>query len=302
MNAASTSSHDTARADLTIVIVSYNGWEWLSQTLQTLQQYYLQHTAHTVRTILVDNNSDEPIVSRVESSFPWVEVLALDENRGFAAGNNVALRQVSTPYTLLLNSDMELTARSRLDNLLGYMERHRDVAVVSPKVLLADGSLDWACHRGEPTPWAAMTYFSGLETLFPNWRLTAQYHQRYKSLSEPHSIDACTAAAMLVRTSAMEAVGVLDERFFMYAEDLDWCRRFREAGHEIHFVPSMEIIHHKNKSGIASDDADTSSVTRDAFYDTMLQYYDKHYQHAPRILRTCINLSIQLLKGVSRVT
>lgn len=288
--------------DITIVLVSYNGWNWLQQTLNTLQEKWLSKTQYDVRTVLVDNASTEDILGQVRTEFPWVELIDSQENLGFSGGNNLGLRTVEAPFTLLLNTDMELTAESNFDFLISSMQKHPDVAVVSPKVLLPDGDIDWACHRGEPTLWSAATYFSKLESAFPNSTTFAQYHQSYKDLNTVHDIDACTAAAMLVRTSAMREVGLLDERFFMYAEDLDWCRRFREAGFRIMFNPKVEIIHHKNKLGIDSSQSKTASKTKDAFYDTMLQYYDKHYATAyPSWVRATINATIKLLKGVYRV-
>jgi hypothetical protein len=274
----------------------------VQQTLETLQKYYLDKTAYDVRVVLVDNGSSDGTPDMVRDEFEWVELIELEENRGFAGGNNVALNQVNERYCLLLNTDMELDERSDFDRLIEYMDEHPSAGIVSPRVELPDGSLDWACHRGEPRPWAAFSYFTQLEKLFPKSETFAQYHQRYKSLNEIHTIDACTAAAMLVRATAMEEVGLLDERFFMYAEDLDWCKRFREAGHKVVFHPGAVIIHHKNKSGIDSSSSSTAKTTSAAFYDTMLQYYDKHYRtQYPQWVRALIQLAITLLKGVNHV-
>jgi len=127
------------------------------------------------------------------------------------------------------------------------MDANPNVAVTTPKVLLASGKLDPASHRGEPTPWASLSYFSGLAKAFPKSKLFAQYHQTYQSLDQVHPIDACSGAAMMVRTAAMEKVGYLDERFFMYAEDLDWCKRFRDHGYQVIYIPEATVVHHKYK-------------------------------------------------------
>jgi GT2 family glycosyltransferase len=157
--------------------------------------------------------------------------------------------------------------------------------------------LDPACHRGEPTPWAAFTYFTKLERLFPRSKTFAQYHQGYKSLESIHTIDDCTGAAMLVRTSALSQVGFLDERFFMYAEDVDWCKRFRETGYDVVFHPGAKVRHHKYKSGMGTSDSTIKSNTTNWFYDTMLHYYDKHYGNSyPSMLRSILKFFITIKK------
>lgn len=110
-----------------------------------------------------------------------------------------------------------------------------------------------------------------------------------------HDIDACSGAAMLVRKHALTTVGLLDERFFMYAEDIDWCRRFREAGYRVVFHPDVTLIHHKYQSGMENGDAALRKVTRKWFYETMLQYYDKHYKKdCPRFYRWALKLFLAL--------
>lgn len=247
--------------DLTIVILSYNSQFWLKKTLETLKENYLDKTIFKVEVIVVDNASQDESVKMVRKSFKFAQLIESDENLGFAAGNNLALKKIKSKYVMLLNSDMEATAETKLDLLIDYMNQHPTVAVITPAVRLVNGSLDPACHRGEPTPWASLTYFAKLESLFPNVKLFSGYHQWYKNLSHIHPIDACSGAAMIVRTSAMKDVGLLDEQFFMYAEDLDWCKRFREAGGEIIFYPGVSIIHHKYKSGINSSSAALSKMT-----------------------------------------
>lgn len=284
--------------ELTIIIVSYNSQYWLKKTLQSLKQFYLDRSMFKVRVIVVDNDSDDDSVETVKSEFKWVDVIALAENKGFAAGNNEALKLVDSPYVMLLNSDMELTDNSNLDELITYLNNHPEVGIVGPAVRLTNGGLDMASHRGEPTPWASLTYFTGLEKLLPRTKLFGGYHQLYQDLTQPHAVDAVTGAAMMIRVSAMKRVGLLDERFFMYAEDLDWCKRFREVGYQVMFYPGVTIIHHKNKSGISSSSKQTSARTRGLFYDTMLEYYDKHYRiRYPAWVRRMVYYFIQIKKG-----
>lgn len=284
--------------DLSIIILNYNSQFWLKKTLETLQEFYLDHTEFKVETVVVDNNSPDDSVALVKKEFGWVRLIVNPENSGFAAGNNLALRNLSSRYAMLLNNDVQLTEKSNLDHLIKFMDQNPKVGVISPKVVLPSGGIDKASHRGEPTPWASATYFMGLEKLFPKSKHFGQYHLTYKDLSSTHTIDACSGAAMLVRSSALRKVGLLDEAFFMYAEDLDWCKRFRDAGYQIIFYPEVEVIHHKYKSGIKSKSKGTASKTLGYFYDTMLQYYDKHYRaDNPEIFRDLLRLFLFIKKG-----
>ncbi len=285
------------KAELTLVILNYNSQFWLKKSLTTLKEFYLDQTKTKIKTVVVDNASQDESVDLIKEEFDWVELIESEKNLGFSAGNNLALKQIESEYVMLLNNDIELTDKSNLDTLLKFMDQNPEVGVCTPKLLLADGTLDQACHRGEPTFWAGLTYYTKLEQLFPKTKLFSQYHQTYKNFNQVHTIDACSGAAMMIRTEAMEEVGLLDERFFMYAEDLDWCHRFRENDYKIAFVPQVEIIHHKYKSGIKTESDLTSTQAKQHFYNTMLQYYDKHYQDKyPRICRTILRSFIFIKK------
>jgi GT2 family glycosyltransferase len=289
-----------AKIDLTIVILTYNSQFWLKKTLETLQEHYLAVSKKNIKVIVVDNASTDDTVKMLRKSFRWVELIESGSNNGFAVGNNLALKKVISPYAMLLNSDVEFVPQSNLDILLDYMEEHAEVGVITPKIQFTNGLLDLASHRGEPTLWASFTYFSHLGSFFPKSTWFGQYHQLYKDLNQIHSIDACSGAAMIVRKSALDKVGVLDERFFMYAEDLDWCRRFREAGYKIIYHPGVVVIHHKYKSGIKSASKEIARKTSIHFYDTMLQYYDKHYRkHYPEWVRSIIKMVLTLKKGAT---
>jgi GT2 family glycosyltransferase len=286
--------------DLTIVILSFNTKYWLEKTLTTLKEHFLAKTQFKVKTVVVDNNSQDGSAAMVAANFDWVELIQNTENSGYAAGNNLALEQAQSRYVMLLNSDVEFTTHSNLDPLIEYLDEHHQVAVITPRVELISGQLDPASHRGEPTLWASFTYFSGLEKIFPHSKLFGQYHQWYQDLGQIHQVDACSGAAMIVRQSAIDQVGLLDERFFMYAEDLDWCKRFREAGYNVIFHPGATVIHHKYKSGMSSSSTDLAKKTNHHFYDTMLQYYDKHYHHLhPSMMRTIIKYILSIKKGLS---
>ncbi len=304
--------------DLSIIILNYNGKAWLEKLLPSLQSYWLNQTTFETEVVVVDNASTDGSVTYLEKQKD-VRLICSDRNGGFAYGNNLAIRNNAARYLMLLNSDTEfLPSASNLDVLIQFMNETPSAGIITPLLLLDNGKPDPACHRGEPTPWAAFTYFSGLERLFPKSRWFGQYHQTYKLInateapcsnqSNPatnsrefatgiHDIDACTGAALLVRNEAVLKVGMLDERFFMYAEDLDWCKRFREAGYRVVFHPGVTLLHHKYRSGLANKNEKIKNDTRKWFYDTMLQYYDKHYQNEyPRCLRWLLKAGLALKK------
>lgn len=284
--------------DLEIIIVSFNGEFWLKKTLSTLYDYYIKKTKRNVLVTVVDNNSSDGSVKMLKDEFKWVNAMLMKDNFGFAIANNIALKKTKAKYAMLLNSDVELNEKSNFDTLLNFLDKKPRIGMITPRVEFINGEIDPACHRGEPTPWASFAYFSKLEKLFPKSKLFGQYHQSYKDLKSIHTIDACTGAAMIVRGDSLEKVGLLDERFFMYAEDLDWCKRYREAGYLVVYNPEVTIVHHKNKSGIKSSSQKIAKKTNKYFYDTMLQYYDKHYKDSyPSFIRTIIKYILVIKKG-----
>ncbi|MDQ5951788.1 MAG: hypothetical protein QG639_1069 [Patescibacteria group bacterium] len=286
--------------DLEIIILTFNSEFWLKKTLSTLKTFYLDNSKKKITVTVVDNNSEDNTIEVLHRDYPWVKRVELHKNVGFAAANNIALAQVTAPYAMLLNSDVESTSNTNLDEIITYMDDHPQVGVVTPKVVFKNGLLDPGCHRGEPTVWASVTYFLGLEKLFPGNPRFSQYHQWYKIIDSIHTIDACSGAAMIIRTSVMKDVGLMDEQFFMYAEDLDWCKRIRESGNKIIFYPFVSVIHHKYKSGIKGTSKQIARKTRRHFYDTMLQYYDKHYRKTyPEFVRDIIKYFIIIKKGAT---
>jgi GT2 family glycosyltransferase len=287
-------------SDLTIIILNYNTADWVSKCLQSIQEFHLKkQLSFQTEVVVVDNGSSDNSQQVIAQHFPWVKIIKAGQNLGFAGGNNLALRHVETKYSMLLNSDTEFTQETHLEKLIEYLDQHPEIGVATPKLQLSNGKLDMASHRGEPTPWASLMYFSGLSKLFPKIKFFAQYNQTYQDLNQIHQIDACSGAAMVVRSDVMHQIGYLDELFFMYAEDLDWCKRFREAGYYVIYFPLSKIVHHKYKSGQAHQDKEVAKKTRAHFYDTMLQYYDKHYRMVyPRFIRSLIQLFINIKKGV----
>src|SRR4029078_6122548 len=134
-----------------IIILNYNSQFWLKKTLETLKDFYLDQTQYQVETIVVDNNSSDESVDLIKKNFKWVKIIVNPENSGFAAGNNLALKDSQSRYNLLLNNDVQCTEKSNFDHLIQFMDQNQSVGIISPKIVLPNGKLDLACHRGEPT-------------------------------------------------------------------------------------------------------------------------------------------------------
>lgn len=289
---------NNAQPELTIILLNYNGWTWLDQCLHSFHhlENWTDQGPEKLEVMVVDNGSQERKLPEFQEKYPWIQTMQLEENRGFAAGNNAGIQQAKAPYIMLLNTDTEFPAQTPLLSLLDRFVRP-DVAIVSPKVVLSNGELDHACHRGFPTPWNALMYFSGLAKLFPKVKFLAGYRQSWLDLNTVHEIEACTGAAMIVRKTAIEGVGLLDEDYFMYAEDIDWCYRFAQAGWKTLYDPSVTVVHHKHKSGQKNKQWDTKSRTIAAFFDTMKQFMDKHYRKKyPQVILFLSFVMIDLLK------
>ncbi len=254
--------------DLSIVIVNFNTRELLRARLHALSG----------RIIVVDNASTDGSQEMVKKEFPNIDLVRNQRNVGFAKANNQGIQRAKSTYVLLLNTDCEASPQAIRD-AVNHLEYHPDVGAVTCRLVLEDGITDPACHRGFPTPWASLTYFIGLEKLFPTSRVFGQYHQGYKPMGETHDVDCISGAFFLVRREVINKVGLLDEAFFMYGEDIDWCYRIRKAGWKIRFYPHVVIIHKKHQSGLAHADSQLRFNTQKHFYDAMKLFYNKHYRY-----------------------
>jgi GT2 family glycosyltransferase len=283
------------KPDLEIVILNYNTKHYIEKCLNSLQNNYINKSRYKVTVTVVDNNSNDGSADYL-NSIENINFIRSEKNGGFAFGNNLAISASQARYIMLLNSDTEIPDKSSsIDELIEVMDKDETVAVITPKVILGDGTLDKACHRGEPDLWNSFCHFSGLEKIFKSIKNFNGYHLTYLDLKTPHYIEACTGAAMLVRNEAIAKTGLLDERFFMYAEDLDWCKRFRDNGYKISYYPYTVILHHKYGSGIKNSEKKLSVETKKWFYKTMLIYYDKHYSKKHSyFFRLCIALFVRL--------
>lgn len=280
---------------LSIVILNHNTKKLLLGAIDSVQDS-LRHTNLSHEIIVVDNASTDDSVIAVKKKHPHIKLIQLDKNLGFAAGNNQGIKQAKGKYLLLLNTDTQPLEDS-LEHLVKYLDRHPRVGIVSPKLVLLDGSVDLSCHRGFPTLGNSLAYFLKLEQLLPNFKPFAGYHQTWKNFDQPHSVDAVSFAAALIRRQVIDQIGLMDERFFMYAEDIDFCKRAKDRGWKIIYYPKAVIVHIKGSSGSNSPDKHLQSQTRHHFYHTMKQYFRKHGS-APWALKPFVDLGIDILAKI----
>lgn len=229
---------------ISIVIVNYNVRDFLQNCLQSL---YLSTVSEKMQIIVVDNNSTDNSMEMVRERFPMVQCIALDENIGFGKANNLAFKYCEADITLLLNPDT-IVEPTTLETMIEYIDNHPNVGLAGCKLLNADGSFQLPCRRGFPTPWVSFCKVFGLQSLFPNSSLFAQYNQTFRSENETYNVDAVSGAFMAVRTSILKEVSGFDPDFFMYGEDLDLCYRIQKLGWTISYVHSTSTIHFKGES------------------------------------------------------
>ena len=230
---------------LSVVLLSYNTRELTEQALWSVLAAIEGMSAEV---FVVDNASVDGSADMVEEKFPQVHLLRNDSNTGFAAGNNVALREVQGRFVLLLNTDT-IVRRNTFECLVHFMEQNPQAGAVGCKILNPDGTLQLDSRRGFPTPVAAFCKMSGLSRFLPDHPTIARYNMTFLDPEQPAEVDVLSGSCMLVRKEAMDEVGLLDEDYFMYGEDIDWCYRIHRAGWKIFYIPDTEIVHFRGESG-----------------------------------------------------
>jgi GT2 family glycosyltransferase len=254
-----------APPSLDVVIVAYRCRDLLRTCLDSV----FEHSPdRALRVFVVDNASGDGTPAMVREAFPEVELVVNSSNRGFSAANNVAIRAGAGDYVLALNPDTELTAGA-LERLCALMDAKPEVGICGPALVQADGRPDHAARRSFPTPLSALGHFSGIGRRRRSGALAAYRAPEVES----GPVDAVNGAFMLIRREALERVGLFDEGYWMYMEDLDLCYRFAEAGWTTWFEPSVRVGHLK---------AGTSGKHRSlrlnyAFHRGMARFYRSHY-------------------------
>ena len=258
---------------LSVVIVSYNVRNYLEQCLQSVQRA-LEGIEGEV--FVVDNHSDDDSVVTVREKYPWVRLIENQENLGFSKANNQAIRQSQADYVLLLNPDT-VVAEDTLRGVLTFMDEHPKAGGAGVMMSYEDGSRAPESRRALPTPWVAALKMLGF---------TKRYYMSHLPWDQPCRIEVISGAFCLLRHEALKTIGLLDEDFFMYGEDIDLSYRLLKGGWENWYLP-YSIIHYKGKSTQKSDYRYVH-----VFYQAMLIFFQKHYSHLSMVYTVPVKMAI----------
>lgn len=257
--------------DLSIIIVNYCTYELTKQTI-----YSVINTINEIdyEIFVVDNNSPDNSLNQLLSTFDGIDFIKFiknDNNDGFAVANNLALKESSGEYVLLLNSDVVVNENT-INNCIDFIKNHNNVACVGCKVLLENGQLDKACRRSFPSPEVSFYRMTGLSKIFPNSKRFNKYNLSYLDDDGIYSIDCIVGAFMLIDSNVLNQIGGLDEDYFMYGEDIELCYAIKKLGYDIYYYGKSNIIHYKGASG-------KNKRLLYEFHKSMSIFYDKHYKN-----------------------
>lgn len=260
--------------NLTIAILNYNSGEYLRRCLQSINE--VKNEAE-ISVVVIDNNSTDESFKNSKDKFKNTEFVENKDNPGFSKGYNPTLKKIKTEFILLLNPDC-LLRKGVIKKILEDFEEDESVGAATCKILLPDGKTDLTAHRGFPTPWASLLYVLGNDR---------EYHLTNKLSNDIHEVDSIAGAFFMTRKAVLEKVGYLDEKFFLYGEDLDLSLRIKNSGYKIFYDPTVEITHFKGISSglkkhskeLSQADVKTKTKARDAFYESMIIFYNKHYKN-----------------------
>lgn len=287
---------------LTVVTVTYNSAAQVKRYAESLR-WALDKISSEIWVI--DNASPDQTVQELKK-FPYLKVILNSKNVGYGKANNLALRKTKSEHVLLLNPDT-VTPKSTIKKMISYLESNKDVGLVTCRVETASGDLDRACRRGFPTPWRSITRMLYLDRVFPKTRLFGSYNLTFLPEDKINDIDSAVGAFMLIRRKALDQIGLFDEKFFMYGEDIDLCYRLKKKGWRIVYNPTAKILHYKGVStGIKDHSATMSKASRlhrakmiQHFHEAMHIFYDKHYKQLypswlTKLVMAGINLKMYL--------
>lgn len=281
--------------DLAIIIVNHNTQQLLKDCLTSINK--AAKPKGGLQIIVIDNGSNDDSLKMVRKQFPEVVTIANTENIGFAKANNIGVEASEAKFILFLNSDTVIK-RYSLVKPLKYLQSHPQVGAITIKLFLKDGTIDYDNHRGFPTPWTALTKFSGLADLFPNSSFLNNYHLGNKNLNRIHQIPVAAGSYLMMPTKLFRQIGMWDESYFFYGEDIDLCYRINKAGYKIIYYPKVTTLHlrgatsglrKENEKNAASTKANRLKVARasiDAWRIFYRKYYRKQYGYLITLLVT----------------
>lgn len=231
--------------DLGICILTLKSRE---RVLACLASLFEETRDLDIDVVVVDNHSQDGTVEAIRAQFPKVRLIVNDANLGYSKAVNQGLRELKARYYVLLNPDTIVLA-SAFNHLIRFMDENPEAGICSPRVLNQDGSVQYQARRGEARPWDVFSYFSGLSKLFPNDPRFSGYLLTHIDNSKITEVKAVSGSCMMIRKEVIDQIGYLDERYFAYQEDTDYCFHARQAGWKVYYVPQAEVIHYGGQGG-----------------------------------------------------
>jgi len=231
--------------DLSVVIVNYNNRGLLRQCLRSLIKN-LQNNKLKYKIVVVDNKSSDNSVDMVREEFPMVRLILSEKNLGYAKGVNIGLRSIEGRYYLILNMDTTIVQKDAISNMVDFMDSHPSIGLAGPKLINPNGSIQVSCCR-----FPKLMYPIFRRTFFRHLYFSKKLLSEYLMLDWKHDssqpVDWVIGTGMIIRNEAIKQVGLMDERFFMYFEDVDWCRRFWENNWQVYYISSVQIVHYYSR-------------------------------------------------------
>jgi GT2 family glycosyltransferase len=253
--------------DISVVIVAWNAKHYLDLCLESLAK---DPPRRSMEVLVVDNASGDDTIEMVESKYPWVKLIKSKENLGFAKGNNVAIRQAAGRYVALVNPDV-IVFPGCLDALADFLDENPHVGNAGPRVFNPDMTQQSTCRRF-PTLWNNFCSATRLESMFKGRKFFAGEHMFYFAHDRTLAVDVIVGCFSTIRREALDEVGLLDEGLFMYGDDVDWCRRARNAGWQCVFYPGAQAIHDRGKTTAPFPEHFAVAQQR-----SVLRYWTKHH-------------------------
>lgn len=293
--------------DLSIIIVNYNTKEFLRKCLDSILSSIDGKLSYEIA--LIDNASSDASaseISHLRQDFGGqanLKIILNKKNLGFSKANNQGIKaSQKSRYILFLNPDT-IVQNQTIEKMIEFMDEYKDAGAATCKLVMLNGEIDDASHRGFPTPWNSFSHFLGLSRIFPKSRIFAGYNLGWMDMNKAHEIDVLAGAFMLVRREAGEQAEWWDEDYFFYGEDIDFCYMLKQKGWKIYYVPTVSVIHYKGVSGgiksVSKEITTASKETRKRAtkwrFNAMRIFYNKHYkQKYPFFITWLVILAINL--------
>lgn len=292
--------------ELAIIIVNYNTEQLLDNCLASI--YKADKPKGGLQVIVEDNGSSDGSRSMLRKKYPKVELVKSSKNLGFAKGNNLAATKLDAKYVLFLNSDTVIK-RYALVKPLKYLKNHQKIGAITVKLYLKDGTIDYDNHRDFPTPWVSFCKLFGLSSVFPKSTFFNGYYLGFRNLNKIHTIPLTAGSFLMMPTRLFREIGMWDESYFFYGEDIDLCYRINEKGYKIIYYPKVSTLHlrgatsglRKESKSIAVSSKKTRIKLAIASVKAWEIFYKKFYKNKYPKIVTWLVIGGMKLKGFFRV-